>query len=70
MTKKGNYFGLIQYDFKELNMSYLCWLVLPFKVEIITTSQYCPPYTADVLLGTVDNKFMEALQSQILLFWD
>lgn len=50
--------------------SYLSMEVLPFKVEIITTRQYCPPHAADVLLGPVNNKFMEALQRQVLLLWD
>lgn len=44
--------------------------VSPFKVEIITTRQNCPPDTADVLLGSVDSKFMEAFQCQVLLLWD
>lgn len=34
--------------------------ISPLKVKIITTSQNCPPDTADVLLGSVNSKFMEA----------
>lgn len=49
------------------------WLlgeVSPFKVEVITTSQNCPPDATDVLLGTVNSKLMEAFQCQVLLLWN
>lgn len=41
---------------------------LPFIMKVVTTGQNGSPHTADVLLGPINDKSVESIQRQILLF--
>lgn len=48
----------------------LCLAPSPLKVQVIATRQNGPPDAPDVLLGSVDNKFVKSFQGQILFLRD
>lgn len=44
--------------------------LLPLKVKIITTGQDRPPDATDILLGSVNNKFVKSFQRQVFFLRD